>query len=146
MILGEGRGFEIAQGRLGPGRLHHCMRVIGIGQAALALAVQRIGQRSTFGKLLAERSLMQAQIAERWIELHSAWCALNFSQTSDQSFRDALIRCLLCSEGYSFWGDLANILAIKKSLMVRSASRAKYCTDVGLLNRSPTRYHLDLRF
>ena len=73
MILGEGRGFEIAQGRLGPGRLHHCMRAIGIGEAALAYAARRVQQRATFGAKLAQSPLVQAQLADAWIELHGAW-------------------------------------------------------------------------
>ena len=76
MLLGEGRGFEIAQGRLGPGRLHHCMRAIGIGNAALRLCSQRAKQRATFGATLARSPLVQAQIAEAWLRLHTAWCAL----------------------------------------------------------------------
>lgn len=75
MILGEGRGFEIAQGRLGPGRLHHCMRAVGIGAAALELAAARVQARATFGQRLAEHSLVQAQLAEAWLALHAAWYA-----------------------------------------------------------------------
>lgn len=74
MILGEGRGFEIAQGRLGPGRLHHCMRAVGIGEAALALVTRRVQEREAFGATLAKSALVQAQIADAWLQLHTAWC------------------------------------------------------------------------
>lgn len=74
VVLGEGRGFEIAQGRLGPGRLHHCMRVCGMGELALRLVAARVLERKTFGATLARSSLVQAQLAEAWLKLHCAWC------------------------------------------------------------------------
>lgn len=74
IILGEGRGFEIAQGRLGPGRLHHCMRAVGIGDMTLALLARRVRERSTFGAVLSQSPLIQAQLAEAWLQLHTAWC------------------------------------------------------------------------
>jgi acyl-CoA dehydrogenase len=73
VILGEGRGFEIAQGRLGPGRLHHCMRVCGMGELALRLVAARVMERKTFGATLSESPLVQAQLAEAWLKLHCAW-------------------------------------------------------------------------
>jgi len=63
MLLGEGRGFEIAQGRLGPGRIHHCMRVIGAAQRALEVACQRVEQRTAFGKKLSEQGSVRESIA-----------------------------------------------------------------------------------
>ncbi|XP_072307044.1 acyl-CoA dehydrogenase family member 11-like isoform X1 [Eucyclogobius newberryi] len=72
IILGEGRGFEIAQGRLGPGRLHHCMRAVGLAELALELLCQRAASRSTFGK-----RLYQHEVVAHWI----AECRLMIEQT-----------------------------------------------------------------
>ena len=63
ILLGEGRGFEIAQGRLGPGRIHHCMRVIGAAQRALELACKRVNSRVVFGKRLSEQGSVRESIA-----------------------------------------------------------------------------------
>jgi len=72
ILLGEGRGFEIAQGRLGPGRIHHCMRLIGVAERALELMCRRSLERVTFGKPIAERTVTQERIAESRIMIDSA--------------------------------------------------------------------------
>ena len=69
MILGEGRGFEIAQGRLGPGRIHHCMRTIGVAERALEMMVKRLLTREAFGKKIAEHSVWEQRVAEARINI-----------------------------------------------------------------------------
>ncbi|MCR8863818.1 acyl-CoA dehydrogenase [Priestia megaterium] len=72
MLLGEGKGFAIAQGRLGPGRIHHCMRLIGAAERALEELCKRIQNRSTFNKLLSQQGVIQEWVAESRIEIEQA--------------------------------------------------------------------------
>ncbi len=72
MLLGPGRGFEIAQGRLGPGRIHHCMRQIGVAERALKLACLRLKSRQAFGKTLAEQGVWQERVANARIAIDQA--------------------------------------------------------------------------
>jgi alkylation response protein AidB-like acyl-CoA dehydrogenase len=72
ILLGEGRGFEIAQGRLGPGRIHHCMRIIGVAERALSRMCDRLGSRTAFGKKLYEHSVWEERVADARIDIECA--------------------------------------------------------------------------
>lgn len=93
LIAGEGRGFEIAQGRLGPGRIHHCMRVIGMAERALELMCERLLTRTAFRKAIAEHSVWEQRVAEartniemcRLLVLKAAWMMDNAGNKAARS-------------------------------------------------------------
>jgi len=90
LLLGHGRGFEIAQGRLGPGRLHHCMRLLGAAERGMALAVARAQARTAFGRTIAEQGAFGAELARRRLALEQARLAtLEAARALDASGGDA---------------------------------------------------------
>merc|ERR1711907_249342 len=91
MILGEGRGYEIAQGRLGPGRIHHCMRTIGTAEQAIDAITHRSHNRVAFGKKLANHDTIRQVLAEARIEITKSrlLCYLAAVQADDHGFKAA---------------------------------------------------------
>lgn len=91
LILGEGRGFEIAQGRLGPGRIHHCMRTIGIAEMALSALVHRARNRIAFGALLKDKDTVRRAVAEARLEITSCrqLCYFASVMCDDRGFKEA---------------------------------------------------------
>merc|ERR1711972_738845 len=91
MLLGEGRGFEIAQGRLGPGRIHHCMRTVGTAEQAIDSIIHRAHNRIAFGKLLAHQATIRQTVAEARMEITKSrlLCYLAAVQADDNGFKAA---------------------------------------------------------
>ncbi|MEM7405359.1 MAG: acyl-CoA dehydrogenase family protein [Pseudomonadota bacterium] len=98
VLLGEGRGFEIAQGRLGPGRMHHCMRLLGAADRAIELACERVSTRRTFGRMLSQHQSIREDLSKSFSELEMLrllvlkTCYL-WDQTGDQANRDMIAAC-----------------------------------------------------
>lgn len=95
LLLGEGRGFEIAQGRLGPGRIHHCMRLIGAGQRALDIMCKRVEERVAFGRKLSENSSIRQDIAKSRCEIEQGrlltlWAADRLDREGNKVAKDAI--------------------------------------------------------
>ncbi|WIA34790.1 hypothetical protein OEZ86_013093 [Tetradesmus obliquus] len=104
LLLGEGRGFEIAQGRLGPGRLHHCMRLIGMSERALRLAATRALQRNAFGQPLAAQGGLREVLARQRVALEGArLLVLNAAEALD-SWGWARLPVLDAAEALDSWG------------------------------------------
>ena len=98
VLLGAGRGFEIAQGRLGPGRMHHCMRLIGAAQRSLELACQRAENRSTFGRKLSQHQSVREDIARSFAEIEMARLLIlktcrKMDEVGAQTARDLIAAC-----------------------------------------------------
>eukprot|EP01061_Rhynchopus_euleeides_P007267 TRINITY_DN1625_c2_g2_i1.p1 TRINITY_DN1625_c2_g2~~TRINITY_DN1625_c2_g2_i1.p1 ORF type:complete len:473 (+),score=233.10 TRINITY_DN1625_c2_g2_i1:92-1510(+) len=91
MILGEGRGFEIAQGRLGPGRIHHCMRTVGIAEAGLDAMLHRINSRVAFGDVLSKKDAIRQKLAEARLEITKSrlLCYFAAAEADDNGFKNA---------------------------------------------------------
>merc|ERR1719162_893030 len=95
VLASEGRGFEIAQARLGPGRVHHCMRLIGAAERAVELMVERVATRKAFGKALVQQSLVRDQIAECRMQIDQArlltlHCANSMDNHGNKVTRDLI--------------------------------------------------------
>jgi acyl-CoA dehydrogenase len=98
VLLGAGRGFEIAQGRLGPGRMHHCMRLLGAAQRSLELACQRADSRSTFGRQLSQHQSVREDIARSFSEIEMARLLVlktcrKMDEVGAQEARDMIAAC-----------------------------------------------------
>ncbi|KIW06218.1 uncharacterized protein PV09_02694 [Verruconis gallopava] len=98
IILGEGRGFEVMQGRMGPGRLHHCMRAVGCAERGLEYMIARVHQRTAQGKLLAEQGVIQDWIAKSRIEIDAARLVVcNAADMLDRGeAKDAIVELAIC--------------------------------------------------
>ena len=131
MLLGDGRGFEIAQGRLGPGRIHHCMRLIGVAERSLEAMSRRALDRVAFGKPLAEQGVVMEQIANSRIEIDQArLLTMNAARMMDT----------VGNKGAR--GEIASIKVVEPNMAQNVIDRLVECGVTAILNYAPIAAHV----
>lgn len=122
VLLGEGRGFEISQARLGPGRLHHCMRLVGLAERAMSIMKQRAHSRQTFGTMLSDNAFVQIKLAECRIDIEAARYVDHLTTVQFPSAHLCMLGTVKTDLNYS-----RNICGKLKQLVDIVYSRKEYC-------------------
>jgi acyl-CoA dehydrogenase len=128
LLLGEGRGFEISQGRLGPGRIHHCMRAIGVAERTLAKMCERVTSRTAFGQLLSKQSVTMERIANARIMIDQC----RFLTLNAAHMMDTVGNKVAAKEIAMIKVAAPNMLCQVTDMAIQAFGGAGICDDFGL--------------